>query len=201
MTIPATMPDLWIARRLAHTVSTPVEHVAKAITWAADEKLMMTVIGLTWVGIRMLDSNARDRRRADHLLLTTVASAMLPHLLKHLVRRERPDRQVEYPPRHGVPRSGNPFDSFPSGHAMHLGAVASALSRWVPRPWRDLIWPVTLGIAATRVVLLAHWLTDVVAGLAAGFVLERIIHPYGPLASAEQGQARTPIRPRPPGHP
>jgi membrane-associated phospholipid phosphatase len=198
------MPDLWIARRLAHTVSTPVEHVAKTITWAADEKLMMTVVGLAWVGIRMLDGNARDRRRADHLLLTTVASAMLPHLLKHLVRRERPDRQVEYPPRHGVPRSGNPFDSFPSGHAMHLGAVASALSRWVPRPWRDLIWPVTLGIAATRVVLLAHWLTDVVAGLTAGFVLERIIHRYGPLAGAEQGQegqARTSIRPRPPGYP
>ena len=39
-------------------------------------------------------------------------------------------------PRRGIPRSGKPYDAFPSGHAMHVGAVASAVS-WCPARCRD----------------------------------------------------------------
>jgi undecaprenyl-diphosphatase len=145
------------------------------MTWAADEKLLIAVVGIAWLGARLLDDDANRRRRADHLMLATVASAALPHLLKYAVRRERPDRRVVGWLRHGVPYSGKPYDSFPSGHAVHLGAIAAALSRWAPSPWRAMLWPAAAGLAATRLVLLAHWLTDVAAGLAIGAGLEAVL--------------------------
>jgi membrane-associated phospholipid phosphatase len=173
--------DLWLARRIAHRARPRPEHALEAVTWAADEKLLMAVIGMAWIGIRLLDENPRDRRRADYLMLITAASAALPHLVKREVERERPDRRVMRSPRHGVPRSGKPYDSFPSGHAVHLGAIAAALARWMPRPWRSWIWPITAGLAGTRLVLLAHWLTDVAAGLAIGIGLEAALwRRFGP---------------------
>ena len=59
---------------------------------------------------------------------------------------------------------------------MHLGAIAAALTRWVPPPWRPAVWAVAVGLSATRLVLLAHWLTDVGAGLAIGAGLEAALH-------------------------
>ena len=184
MTLPPTTPDLWLARRIARNARTAVEHGAKVVTWAADEKLLVAVVGLAWLGVRLLDDDARLRRRADHLALTTAVSAALPHLVKRLVDRERPDRHVVGWPRHGVPRSGRPYDSFPSGHATHLGAIAAALARWIPHPWKALLWPAAAGLAATRLVLLAHWPTDVAAGLAIGMGLEAALHRLrGPLTA------------------
>lgn len=175
LTLPPTAIDLWLAHRIARVARPQAERPAKVITWLADEHLLIAVVGCAWLGIRMLDDDTRHRQRADYLMLTTTAAAVLPHLLKHGVKRERPDRQVMTFPRHGVPYSGKPYDSFPSGHSLHLGAITAALSHWMPKPWRTLLWPVAAGVAGTRLVLLAHWLTDVVAGLAIGIGLEAVL--------------------------
>jgi membrane-associated phospholipid phosphatase len=55
---------------------------------------------------------------------------------------------------------------------LHIGALASAVTL-LPTPWRNLIWTAGAALVATRVVLLAHWLTDVIAGLGLGALLER----------------------------
>jgi undecaprenyl-diphosphatase len=73
---------------------------------------------------------------------------------------------------HGVPFSGKARDAFPSGHAIHMGALASAASR-LPTPQRNTIWAISGGLVLTRVILLAHWASDVIAGLAIGAALER----------------------------
>jgi membrane-associated phospholipid phosphatase len=175
LTLPPTAVDLWLAREAASSARRPAERALKAMTWAADEKLLIAVVGMGWIGIRMLDGSGQHRRRADYLLLTTVAAAALPHVLKHGVRRERPDRLVVGWPRHGVPRSGKPYDSFPSGHAVHLGAISAALVRWTPRMWRPWVWLTAAGLAGTRLALLAHWLTDVSAGFVIGLGLEKAL--------------------------
>jgi undecaprenyl-diphosphatase len=107
-------------------------------------------------------------------LLTTLAASALPHLLKKLFDQERPDRRTIRGHWRGVPFSGRSEDAFPSGHAVHIGALASVASR-LPAGQRNLVWGVGAALVATRVVLLAHWVSDVAAGLAVGVVLERML--------------------------
>jgi membrane-associated phospholipid phosphatase len=59
---------------------------------------------------------------------------------KFLVRRRRPDRTIRGR-RNGIPYSGDAWDSFPSGHAIHLGAMAPSAARLVPKSLRQLLWP------------------------------------------------------------
>ena len=92
--------------------------------------------------------------------------------------------------RHGIPRSGKAYDAFPSGHAMHVGAVASAVS-WAYPKSAPIAWGLGGFIAATRIVVLAHWMTDVLAGLAMGALVERSLRPLS------KGAIRSDIEARP----
>ena len=75
---------------------------------------------------------------------------------------------------HGAPFSGSPLQAFPSGHAVHVGALASAAAE-LPARQRILVWTAGAGLVLTRVFLLAHWASDVAVGLALGTALERVI--------------------------
>ena len=75
---------------------------------------------------------------------------------------------------HGVPISGKPLDAFPSGHAIHVGALASAATV-LPPAKRNMAWSIGAGLVLTRIVLLAHWTSDVAAGLAIGAAVERLL--------------------------
>lgn len=74
----------------------------------------------------------------------------------------------------GVPLSGKPLDAFPSGHATHVGALASAASV-LPPAKRNLVWSAGAALVLTRIVLLAHWASDVAAGLVLGGLTERLL--------------------------
>jgi undecaprenyl-diphosphatase len=106
------------------------------------------------------------------VLATTIVASVVPHLLKSIFYQIRPDRRTLRGHLNGVPLSGKALDAFPSGHAIHVGALASAASR-LQEPLRSGVWLIGGVLVATRVVLLAHWLTDVVSGLSLGFLLER----------------------------
>jgi membrane-associated phospholipid phosphatase len=111
------------------------------------------------------------RRRAavlGLLLLVVIGQNLITNGVKLLVQRERP------PVPHLADSSGF---SFPSGHsaaaAATYAAVALVLGRG--RPWRVKAMlaagaaAVTAAVAASRVLLGVHWLTDVVGGVALGF--------------------------------
>jgi undecaprenyl-diphosphatase len=55
---------------------------------------------------------------------------------------------------------------------MHVGAVASAATQ-LPPAQRNVVWAIGVALVTTRIVLLAHWTSDVLAGLALGAILER----------------------------
>ena len=170
----ATELDWRIARAIARNATPAVERPARLLTWAADDHVLLVISAGLWLASRAGDE--RERKQADHLVLSTVATAILPHLLKRMFAQERPDRRVVHGRRHGIPRSGKAYDAFPSGHAMHVGAVASAISWAFPKS-APLAWGVGGLVAATRIVLLAHWTTDVLAGLAMGAFVERCLRP------------------------
>ena len=109
----------------------------------------------------------------DQMLCSLAIAGVVPHLIKRLVSRERPDRTRVHGARHGIPKSGKAWDSFPSGHAVHVGALASWTSSVSCGAARLLAWPVAIILAGTRVLLLAHNVTDVLAGLAIGAAIQK----------------------------
>ena len=190
VTIRPTQLDRALATWIADETRPDLEKIAKVATLAADEHVMFGALAAVWLASRFF--GAPQRRAANYLVANGAISAAVPHLLKRAIDQQRPDRRVSAP-RHGIPRSGKAYDAFPSGHAVHIGAMASALSRLYPRH-RSLVWLTGTGIAATRVVLLAHWLTDVVAGLAIGALMEKAVQRISSRADSRRRRAAMPDR-------
>jgi membrane-associated phospholipid phosphatase len=170
VTIRPTKADVVVARSIARNTAPAPEEVAHALTLGADEKVLLVLAVIGWLASR----GRREplRRAGNHALLVTVAASLLPHGLKRLFDQTRPDRRTLVGHLHGVPFSGKREDAFPSGHALHMGALASAAGA-LPAGPRQAIRALAVGLALTRIVLLAHWASDVVAGFALGAVLER----------------------------
>ena len=165
-----TRADIEIAEQISDRASPEVEHVAEALTWGADEHVMCALAAGWWFYCR--HRSARHRTDSNHILLTAAAVTLLPHLLKSIFDQRRADRLMVRAHLHGVPLSGKPLDAFPSGHAIHVGALASAATV-LPPAKRYAIWSIGAGLVLTRIVLLAHWTSDVIAGLAIGAAVER----------------------------
>jgi len=172
LTVRPTKTDVMVARTIArHTAPAP-EQLARAVTWGADEKVLLVLAAIGWFASR----GRREplQRAANHALLVTIAASLLPHGLKRLFNQTRPDRRTVIGHVNGVPFSGKREDAFPSGHALHMGALASAAGA-LPTGPRRAIRGLAVGLSLTRVMVLAHWVSDVVVGFAMGVVLERVL--------------------------
>ncbi len=167
-----TKVDETVARVIARRTAPVPEQAAEILTWGADEHVLIALAAGFWVFARGAD--ARTRTASNHILLTTAAVALLPHVLKRIFEQERPDRTTIRGHLHGVPFSGKALDAFPSGHALHVGALASAATE-LPPAQCNAVWVIGAGLVLTRIALLAHWVSDVVAGLAIGAMVERVL--------------------------
>ncbi|MGH6880039.1 phosphatase PAP2 family protein [Hypericibacter sp.] len=113
-----------------------------------------------------LGSRERKRAFAAAFLFATVALAgILTNLIKLLVGRSRPNSFLhegiyEFRPWH----LAADLRGFPSGHATTVFALAFAFAMIQPR-WRLPAFAVAIVIAATRVIINAHFLSDVVGGM------------------------------------
>ena len=172
VTVRPTTADVALAQSIARNTAPAPERVARALTWGADEKVLLILAAAGWLASRGCSESLR--RAGNHALLVTVAASLLPHGLKRLFDQTRPDRLTVVGHLHGIPFSGQRQDAFPSGHALHMGALASAAGALPTGPRRG-IRGFAVGLSLTRIVVLAHWASDVVVGFALGAVLERAL--------------------------
>jgi undecaprenyl-diphosphatase len=172
MTVRPTAFDIAVANGIVANTGPHAEEAAEVLTWGADEHVLLALAAGWWLYARNKDK--QTRLASDHVLLTTMVASALPHVLKTLFDQERPDRLTVRGHWRGIPYSGNRLDAFPSGHAVHVGALASAASV-LPPGQRNAVWAVGLGLVLTRIVLLAHWASDVGVGLGVGVLTERIL--------------------------
>jgi undecaprenyl-diphosphatase len=106
-------------------------------------------------------------RAGARMLVTGALALALYKFLKRRFVRERPFVSLV-----GIECVMPPLDrySFPSGHTLH--AVCFTLMALQPFPELALLlWPFTLLVAASRVVLGLHYPTDVLIGAALGAAL------------------------------
>ena len=175
VTVKPTRVDTAIADEIAACTDSRVEHTAEALTWGADEHVLLALAAAGWIYAQL--RQPQHRPVANHVLTVSLMTAVLPHILKSVVDQTRPDRLTVRGHRHGVPISGRARDAFPSGHAVHMGALASAAGL-LPSAPRRLVRSIAVALSLTRIALLAHWASDVVVGFALGAAVERVLRPW-----------------------
>ena len=174
VTVEPTRVDQAIANEIASHTNSELEHAAEALTWGADEHILIGLAAAGWVYAHLREP--KHRPTANHVLLVSLVTAALPHVLKSVFDQTRPDRLTALGHYRGIPLSGQPRDAFPSGHAVHMGALASAAGL-LPSGPRRMVRALAVGLSLTRVVLLAHWASDVLTGFTLGVAVERILRP------------------------
>lgn len=110
---------------------------------------------------------APSRSVPGYLALVVIGQLVIVNVIKLVIARARP----------GHPLAGFSGASFPSGHttaaASFYAAAALMLGRGRPLGTRSILAGVAVAVAvvvaASRVLLGVHWLTDVIAGLALGW--------------------------------
>ena len=108
--------------------------------------------------------------RLQSLFLAVAASVFIAEILKFIIGRGRPFVGGKANPFNFVPFQGTEaYFSLPSAHAVTAFALAFAVSALWPR-LRVFMFTYAIVILLTRLVLLAHHPSDVVAGALVGMV-------------------------------
>jgi membrane-associated phospholipid phosphatase len=103
-----------------------------------------------------------------YFFLTIGSASALVHLLKAVIGRARPELFAELGAYSLSPMTGNTiFESFPSGHSAAVGAFFGAFALLVPR-LRPLFVAGAVLIGVSRIIVGAHYPSDVAAGLLVG---------------------------------
>lgn len=119
---------------------------------------------------------------SGYLWLTVAVSGVVCDVLKEIFARPRPDLFLQHHMNHFMFFAHRQFHasdylSFPSGHATTAASVAVGLMMLFPRV-RVLCGVFMLSIAAARVLLLRHFMADVMAGLYLGTVTSVVLYHY-----------------------
>lgn len=169
------------AARYFHDADPQLRQAFMVITQFGLGKGYLIVTALLFLALRAGAASVRDTRlaarlrhqawRALYLFVAVAGSGLAVDLTKVIFGRARPKLLFAdgfYGFSWGALRSD--YWSFPSGHATTMGALAVGLSLLWPRGL-PLFLVAALLVAASRIIVTAHYLSDVLAGAALGAVM------------------------------
>jgi membrane-associated phospholipid phosphatase len=117
----------------------------------------------------------RRFRLAIALLIATVAKLVSERVVKAMVSRQRPGTSIgpDVHLRGDVTATG---ESFVSGHAVLIAAIAGLVTAYLPGRWKIVPWIVVGMVMVTRVYVGAHNPLDVVCGAGLGLAIAGILN-------------------------
>ncbi|PJG56466.1 phosphoesterase [Bradyrhizobium forestalis] len=158
---------------------TPSLWPIRILTDFGKDEYVLLVLGAALVALALVAAGLHGSRRAlllgfgtrlQFMFLSVAVSAFVAEILKFLIGRGRPFVGGKANPFNFVPFDGTgAYASLPSGHAVAAFALAFAVSALWPR-LRVFMFTYAIVILLTRLVLLAHHPSDVVAGALVGTV-------------------------------
>ncbi|MCK1543669.1 phosphatase PAP2 family protein [Bradyrhizobium sp. 179] len=158
---------------------TPSLWPIRILTDFGKDEYVLSVLGAALVVVAFVAAALHGTRRAlllglgtrlQFMFLSVAVSAFAAEILKYLIGRGRPFVGGKPDPFNFVPFEGTgAYASLPSGHAVAAFALAFAVSALWPR-LRVFMFTYAIVILLTRLVLLAHHPSDVVAGAMIGLV-------------------------------
>lgn len=121
-------------------------------------------------------------RLAIAILIATVAKLASERLVKVVSSRQRPGTSIG-PDVHLRGDVSPVGESFVSGHAVLIAAIAGLVTPYLPGRWKVVPWVVVALVMVTRVYVGAHNPLDVVCGAALGLAIAGLINIFlGPRA-------------------
>ena len=151
-------------------LSRRVLDIAEIVTTAGDSKWYFILFVPSFIFFRFIKKNRDWAMRMLFLVISLSVSGILNALIKWIAGRNRPINlfnhdwfgfnfwEIAYE-----------LNSFPSGHTVTVFSLAAALTILFPRFGAWAFLPAAV-IAASRVMLTSHYLSDVAAGAVVGVV-------------------------------
>ncbi len=168
------IPIAYFCRSLSRSVL----DIAEIVTRAGDSKWYFLMFVPAFLIFRFIRKNKIWAMRLLFLVISLSASGIVNMLVKWAAGRNRPINLFN---------SGlygfNYFEviyestSFPSGHSLTAFSLATALTILYPRAG-ILAIPVAIAIAASRVMITSHFVSDIIAGAVLGTICTLVVKHY-----------------------
>jgi membrane-associated phospholipid phosphatase len=165
--------------RAARTFSRGLVDLFQVVTRAGESGWLFALPALVFAGACLARAFCASRRaraaygllaaRALYFFVVQLDSGLASQVLKHIVGRARPFLFEKLGPWHFEMFSKPAIlASFPSGHTITVFATAASLSYFLPRWSWPLLYLAALPVAASRLIIGAHYPSDVFAGALIG---------------------------------
>ncbi len=159
-------------------LSQPVLNIAQIVTIAGESQWYYYLLVPAYLVLRFIRKNQLWSQRILFFFVSISASGLLSSLIKWLAGRNRP-MNLFNSGQFGFDffRTIHESTSFPSGHTVTAFSLAAAVSILFPR-FRIPAFAAAVAIGMSRIMITAHYLSDVLAGAGIGILCTLAVKYY-----------------------
>ena len=147
-----------------------VKNIAEEITRLGISTWYIVASVILYLLFRYIYKDIVNAMRALFVFLSLSLTGIFIDILKWITGRYRPIELFNHGcSGFGYFKTGYEWTSFPSGHAQTAFTLATALTILFPR-WGIPLFVIAGAVSISRVILTAHYLSDVIAGAGVGIL-------------------------------